>query len=112
MSQHNYDELVAFAALEAAKPFAERVELARVLDFDIHKPGLDWFHGSDPGERAFQFQEDCVLWGKDHGAKTPVDTKPGNMKVKVYAANHVPKGVSPWIDLEQVPAWKAGKIQE
>ena len=105
MSQHNYSELVAFAALEAAKSYDERVEFVRVLDFDVHK-----LHGFDP--IPYQFQADCELWGKDHGGKTPDDAKPGNMKVKVYAACHVPKGVSPWLDLEQIPAWKAGKIQE
>ena len=108
MSKHSYAELVSFAAMEAAKPFDERVCFARVLDFDIHKTRWpDTFN-------AFQFLEDCVRWGDEHSTpeKIPDDSKPGNMKVRVFAASHVPKGISPWLDLEQIPAWKAGKIQE
>jgi hypothetical protein len=108
MSQHNYGELVAFALAESAKPFIEAVAFVRVLDFDIHK--TRW-----PPDTlaAFQFQEDCKRWGVEHAAaKIPNDAQPGNMKVQVYALNMTPKGISPWLDLEQIPAWKLGKISE
>lgn len=105
MSQHSFQELLDFDQREAAKTYEEAVSLVRVSDFGIHT-----MHLSD-SVGAYQFQEDCIVWAKEHTKETPGnDTVPGNMKVRVTALNHVPKGISPWLDLEQVAAWKGGKI--
>ena len=105
MSQHNFQELQVFDRAEAAKPYEEAVQLVRVTDFDVHT-----MHLSDTVD-ANEFQSDCIAWAKEHSKEKPGnDTQPGNMKVRVFALNHSPKGISPWLDLEQVPAWKAGKI--
>jgi hypothetical protein len=105
MSQHNFQEFQAFTAAEAVKPYAEKVELVRMTDFDLHPMHLTDSVG------AYELQADCVQWAKDHTKAAPgTDTQNGNMKVRVLASNHTPKGISPWLDLEQVPAWKAGKI--
>jgi hypothetical protein len=98
MSQHTFQDFVAFDQTEYAKPFDQAIRIVRLTDAD--KAGLHFTNSVS----AYEVEDDCANWVKIHQGN------PGNMKVRVYALNHTPPGISGWLDLEQVEAWKAGKI--
>ena len=104
-SQHSFNDFVAFELAQRNATDDAAVESVRLADFDKFKEPYP------ATVTAYQLREDSIKWSLEHTTNSdPDDDKPGNMKIRVMALNHSPKGISPWLAIEEVPLWKSGKI--